>query len=140
MSIIIEPDECDCTCHRDPVNEPVIHNVACCDGFCDQCGKYIQRGMMGEHVRTKHPSPQPTEEEQRNAHVRRLADSRCRNKHRDYYDSLVCIGPGSAHFGPPCNDCIEETRKELEMKRCKAHGVQLSPEEAAEVRKRLGFE
>ncbi len=73
------------------------------------------------------------------SHVRRLADSRCQNKHRDVYDSMVCIGPSSTHFGPPCDECLEETRNELEQKRGKAHGTELSPEEAADLRRRLGI-
>ncbi len=73
-------------------------------------------------------------------HTRELAKSRCKAKHRDYYDSLICVGPGSTRgFGPPCSECLAETESELEMKRAKAHGRKLSSEEATELRKRLGM-
>jgi hypothetical protein len=68
-------------------------------------------------------------------YVRHIADSRCRNKHIDVYDSLICVGPGN--FGPPCSECIEATRKELEAKRDKMHGTKLSPEEAEELNRML---
>lgn len=77
--------------------------------------------------------------EQYRAHVRNLAESRCRAKHPDYYDSLICVGPNSSGFGPPCDDCIREVRVELDRKRSKAQGRELSPEEAEEVRKQLGI-
>lgn len=84
---------------------------------------------------------QAMDEEAWNNHVRELADSRCRNKHPDYYDSLICVGPGSENgFGPPCDGCVRETTQELETKRQKAVGVELSAEEAAAVRKQLGIE
>ncbi len=73
------------------------------------------------------------------AHVRKLADSHCRKKHRDYYDSLVCFGPNPSNFGPPCDECVDEKRQELEQKRQKAHGQELSPEETAALRQRLGI-
>ena len=56
MSMVLEPDECDCDCHDKSVSQPAIHIAACCDGLCETCGKYIMRGRMDEHVRTKHPS------------------------------------------------------------------------------------
>ena len=53
-------------------------------------------------------------------HIYRLADARCKRKHRDYYDSLICVGPGSSRgFRPPCNECIEEIRKELRQRQRK---------------------
>ncbi len=68
------------------------------------------------------------------AHVRKLADSRCLIKHPETYDylnsSLFDI-PG----GPPCDECINETYREIELKRGKAHGRELSPEEANGLRK-----
>jgi hypothetical protein len=73
-------------------------------------------------------------------HVRQLANSRCKAKHPDYYDSLICVGPNSGGFGPPCDNCIKETRLSLEAKQTKAHGRELSPKEAVEVRRRLGIE
>lgn len=79
-----------------------------------------------------------TSEDHKN-HVRRLADSRCKAKHLDHYDSLICVGPNSSGFGPPCEDCIRETEDELEKKRDKAHGIELSSEEAARVRQKLGL-
>ena len=73
-------------------------------------------------------------------HIRHLADSRCKAKHLDYYNSLICVGPGSEHgFGPPCDGCIAEVGREYEAKRSKAHGRELSPEEAAKVRRKLGL-
>lgn len=77
--------------------------------------------------------------EERRAHIRNLADSRCRNKHRDYYDLLICIGPNPSGFGPPCDSCIEETRLELEKKRDKAQSREPTPEEDAALRKKLGI-
>lgn len=79
-------------------------------------------------------------QEEREAHIRHLADSHCRNKHRDYYDSLICVGPNPSGFGPPCDGCIEETRKRLEDKRATVHGRPLSPEETAEMRRELGLD
>ena len=79
-----------------------------------------------------------TSEEYRR-HVRNLADHHCRAKHRDYYDSLICVGPNQNGFGPPCDGCIHEVESELEQKRGKAHGRELSADEAEEVRKRLGI-
>ncbi len=73
-------------------------------------------------------------------HIRNMADERCKAKHPDVYDELICVGPGSAHFGPPCDDCMRETEAELELKRGKAHGRELSPEEAAKLRSELGRE
>ena len=78
-------------------------------------------------------------QEQWRAHVRNIADSRCKQKHPDVYDSLICVGPNSSGFGPPCDSCVAETKESLEQKRSKAHGTLLSPEEAAAVRKRLGL-
>ena len=81
-----------------------------------------------------------TPEELRN-HIRQLADSKCRIKHPDYYSDRnddsepVNCGPSG-----PCESCVEETDREYTMKRAKAHGRELSPEEAAEWRKRLGLE
>ena len=75
-----------------------------------------------------------TPEEER-AHIRNLADSRCKNKHRDYYDDNQCFGQNAGNHGGPCDNCLEETRNELLLKRSKAHGRLLTPEEAAEARK-----
>ncbi len=72
--------------------------------------------------------------------IRHLARSKCEAKHPDLYDSMICVGPGSQKgFGPPCDECLAETEREYEAKRAKAHGRELSPEEAAEVKKRLGI-
>lgn len=50
------------------------------------------------------------------AHVRSEAGRRCKAKHPDYYDSLICVGPGSEiGFCPPCHECLVETRRELEQ-------------------------
>ena len=74
-------------------------------------------------------------------HIRNLAKSRCRAKHPNSYDSLICVGPGSKHgFSPPCSGCLAEATSEYEMKRSKAHGRELSPEESAEVHRKLGLE
>ena len=80
--------------------------------------------------------------EQLKAHIRGLADSRCQAKHPDYYQSLIRVGPedSAVGSGPPCDECLAETEREYEDKRAKAHGRELSPEEAAEVRGRLGLE
>ena len=72
-------------------------------------------------------------------HLRNLADSRCRKKHPDYHQSLICVGPGSARSGPPCDACLEETRQEYETKLGKMHGKELSPEEAEAVKEKLGL-
>jgi len=74
------------------------------------------------------------------AHINNLANSRCKSKHRDYYDSLICVGPASSHFGPPCDSCIAKVREEYEKKLGKAHDRELSPEEVAEIRKNLGID
>ncbi len=76
--------------------------------------------------------------EEQEQQIRRLADAKCQRTHRDFYDSLICVGPGSEKgFGPPCDSCLAETREEYELKRRKAHGVELTPEEAEEIRKKL---
>ena len=84
------------------------------------------------------PKPEGFTDEQWLAHVRNLATPHCKNKHPDYFESLICIGPGSERFGPPCDGCVEEKRLELEAKQRKAHGVEVSPKEAAELRKHFG--
>jgi hypothetical protein len=49
--------------------------------------------------------------------VRRLADEICIKKHRDYHDSLICVGPGSGRgFSPPCDECIQEARTKLKRR------------------------
>jgi hypothetical protein len=78
--------------------------------------------------------------EEQAAHVRRLADSHCRAKHRSYYDSLICVGPNSQGFGPPCDGCIRETEQRLSSKRAKAQGIELTEDEAMALKKRLGLE
>ncbi len=72
--------------------------------------------------------------------LRQMADDRCKKKHRDYYESLICVGPGSRDFGPPCDECRAEVAMENNLKRGKMQGQKLSPEEAAALRKRLGIE
>lgn len=73
-------------------------------------------------------------------HIWHLADSRCNTKHPDYYDSLICVGPGSAHgFSPPCDECCAEVEREYWDKYAKTHGRELSPEEIVEMRKKLGL-
>ena len=72
-------------------------------------------------------------------HLRQMADTRCKQKHRDYYESLICVGPASRDFGPPCDECRAEIVIEYNVKRGKMHGRELSPEEAAALRKRLGI-
>lgn len=74
------------------------------------------------------------------AHVRKMADSHCQTKHRDHYESLICIGPNSQGFGSPCDECVREMRERLINKRAKAHGQELSAEEAEKVRKELGLD
>lgn len=74
------------------------------------------------------------------AHIRNLADSRCRKAHPDFHDSLICVGPGSSRgFSPPCSDCLAATEREYALKQDKAQGQKLSPEEAAQARKDLGL-
>ena len=73
-------------------------------------------------------------------HIRSLADSRCKAKHPDYYQELTCVGPGSSHFGPPCDGCLNEERERWKAKRATVQGRLLSPEEADELKKRLGIE
>lgn len=72
-------------------------------------------------------------------HLRSLADSRCKAEHPNYYGSLICVGPNSQRLGPPCAECMREVEHEYELKRNKAHGRELSDEEAKQVRKRLGI-
>lgn len=73
-------------------------------------------------------------------HIRRLADSHCRAKHLDIYDSLIRVGPGSAAgFGPPYDACLAEVETNYYAKLGKAQGRELSPAEAVEARKKHGF-
>jgi len=61
------------------------------------------------------------EQEHLRADLKKLADARCKRKHRDYYESLVCVGPGSGKgFGPPCDECLAEVEREYKAKLCKA--------------------
>ena len=81
-----------------------------------------------------------TLEEGKNYIIRHLARSRCERKHPDLYHQMICVGRGSEKgFGPPCDECLAKTEREYEAKRAKAHGRELSLEEAAEVKKRLGI-
>ena len=121
--------ECHCSCHS---NLRTVHIMACCN-TCPHCRKRIQLGRYQEHEKE-------CGSKFLRQHIRNLADSRCKAKHRDYYDSMICVGPNEGGFGPPCDSCLEETRRELEQKRGKAQGRELSPEEAAKVRKRLEVE
>lgn len=83
---------------------------------------------------------QESSREALNNHIRHLADSKCKNKHPELYEALTYKGPGDPDgLGPPCSDCLGETQKEYEAKRAKAHGQVLTPEEAAEIRKKLGL-
>lgn len=77
--------------------------------------------------------------EQRAEHLKDLARSRCERKHPDLYDSMICVGPGSKGFGPPCDDCLAEMEREYEMKRAKAHGRKLSPEEEQKIKEEIGL-
>lgn len=71
-------------------------------------------------------------------YVRRIAVSRCKAKHRGTHDELICVGPGSEKgFSPPCDECLSETRAELEAKRGKAHGTELTSEESEEIDRML---
>lgn len=47
---------CACPCHTDKQKE---HTGPCCDGPCHRCKKFIRTGMMGQHVREKHPETNP---------------------------------------------------------------------------------
>jgi hypothetical protein len=38
MSRIVEVYECNCSCHRE---QGTLHIVACCEGKCKYCKKYI---------------------------------------------------------------------------------------------------
>ena len=82
----------------------------------------------------------PEEVEAHRAHIRRLADSRCRAKHRDYYESLICVGPNESGFGPPCDECVAEEERNWQNKRATVVGRELSPEEARALREELGIE
>ncbi|OHA91019.1 MAG: hypothetical protein A2758_01360 [Candidatus Zambryskibacteria bacterium RIFCSPHIGHO2_01_FULL_49_18] len=82
-----------------------------------------------------------TEEvEAHRAHIRRLADERCKAKHREYYDSLICIGPNESGFGPPCDGCVAEEEKHWQNKRATVVGRKLSPEETRALKEKLGIE
>lgn len=83
---------------------------------------------------------------QKRDHIKNLARSRCKRKHPDLFDSMICVGPGSEKgFGPPCDECLDEVEREQSRKQrnkkklAKVHGRELSPEETAEVKKRLGI-
>ncbi len=68
-------------------------------------------------------------------HIHAIATSRCDSLHK----MIMCFGESDGEE-PPCNICVREVCEELEKNRGKAHGIELSPEEAAEVRKSLGVE
>ncbi|MBI4120968.1 MAG: hypothetical protein HY457_01810 [Parcubacteria group bacterium] len=44
-------DECDCSCHQ---GDGTIHVMACCDGQCQYCWKFIATGMMDAHIKAEH--------------------------------------------------------------------------------------
>lgn len=39
-------DECRCGCHSSGAE----HEVKCCSGQCDRCGRFIKSGMMDFHL------------------------------------------------------------------------------------------
>ena len=95
---------------------------------------------LTEIVPTKEKYAMTPEQKVERSILMSLARSRCKRIHPDVFDSMICVGPGSEKgFGPPCDKCIDLTMKEYAAKRAKAHGRKLSPEEAAEVKKRLGI-
>lgn len=55
--------------------------------------------------------------EQSRSRIRKLAYNKCKKKHPDYYDSIICVGPGSGRgFGPPCDECINEVERAQKRK------------------------
>lgn len=79
------------------------------------------------------------DEELRN-HLLRLAGHRCRGKHPDQYQLLERVNRNNPDEpGPPCKECFVEIKREYEAKSAKIHGRELSDEEAAAVRERLGI-
>lgn len=85
--------------------------------------------------------PTMTPEEERMAHVRKLADSRCKNKHPSVYDSLIAVGSASEKsFGPPCDECLRKTEGELVEKKLEAHGRLVSPEDHRALIRKLKLE
>ena len=77
-------------------------------------------------------------DDQWQAHIRQIADSRCRDRHPAEHAAMILSGDGEKPANTPCDNCVERTKNELEQKRLKAHGEELSPEEAAAVRKEFG--
>lgn len=52
MSIILEPDHCNCSCHRPGAR--ILHCAPCCEGLCQYCNHHIKRDLAG-HIGEKHP-------------------------------------------------------------------------------------
>lgn len=96
--------------------------------FCYTTRRTSRSGVLGEHDMGDAQ------------HVRRIALNRCERRHPDYFDSMIVVGPASEQgFGPPCDECLDRTRKELAAKRAKAHGKLMSPDEVAALRRDLGI-
>ncbi len=72
--------------------------------------------------------------------IRQRAADRCKQKHPEIYDSMICVGPGSERgFGPPCDECLAAMEQEYLMKRAKGLGKELSHEETNKIKKELGI-
>lgn len=47
MSIVLDHDKCDCSCHENGLEN--LHLVNCCEK-CPHCGKRIQREHVDQHI------------------------------------------------------------------------------------------
>lgn len=70
-------------------------------------------------------------------HLVAEAERQCRLRHLEVFYALQ---NGPARFGPPCDECRAQVELDYAAKRMKMHGQQLTPEEAAQERKRLETE
>ena len=57
---------------------------------------------------------QLTDAELLRAHIRSIAESRCKEKHRDFYEDNQCFGPNAGNHGGPCDSCLDAVRREFE--------------------------
>ena len=50
MSVVDE--YCECGCHKP--GSRTMHVMACCDGLCEHCRRFIKHGRMPQHLQAKH--------------------------------------------------------------------------------------
>ncbi len=69
--------------------------------------------------------------------LKNLAHWKCKRKHLDYYESLICVGIGSERgLGAPCNECITEVEREYKSKQFRKHSLKASERRTRKAKRR----